>query len=149
MRQNLTALNGLRIFAAAVLIGFHYGMLTESFLRLPHFLQNVVGNGTIALPFFYLLSGFVLTHAYTGRIASPRQKRDFCLARFCPVVSRLSAGFRTFSAYSRREIPSPSGHQSTPRSTDIFPRRHFGSFCRASVDVCISGVERSGLVPFG
>ncbi len=96
MRQNLTALNGLRIFAAAVVIGFHYGILTESFPRLPHFLQNVVGNGTIALPFFYLLSGFVLTHAYAGRIATPRQKRDFYLARFARLYPAYLLSFVLF-----------------------------------------------------
>jgi peptidoglycan/LPS O-acetylase OafA/YrhL len=96
VRQNLTALNGLRIFAAAVVIGFHYGMLTESFSRLPHFLQNVVGNGTIALPFFYLLSGFVLTHAYAGRIATPRQKRDFYLARFARLYPAYLLSFVLF-----------------------------------------------------
>ncbi len=96
MRQNLTALNGLRIFAAAAVVSYHYGTLTEGFPRLPQFLQNVAGNGAIALPFFYLLSGFVLTHAYTGRVATLQQKRGFYLARFARLYPAYLAAFLLF-----------------------------------------------------
>src|ERR1700678_331864 len=67
LRQTFTALNGLRILAALLVVSFHYGTLASSFPALPHFVQNLANNGTIALPFFYVLSGFVLTHAYSNR----------------------------------------------------------------------------------
>ena len=85
MRENFSAFNGLRILAALGVVCLHYGTLTPGFAALPGFLQNVVSNGTIALPFFFLLSGFVLTHAYKDRLCSPQSVRSFYMAR----VARL------------------------------------------------------------
>ena len=58
MQRKFTALNGLRIFAALSVVCFHYGTLAASFKVLPRFAQNLIENGTIALPFFYVLVRF-------------------------------------------------------------------------------------------
>lgn len=81
MRETFNALNGLRIIAALLVVSFHYGTLVASFPVLPQFLQNLVNNGAVALPFFYVLSGFVLTHAYFSRGPGLPPKRQFYAAR--------------------------------------------------------------------
>jgi peptidoglycan/LPS O-acetylase OafA/YrhL len=70
------------MFAALLVVCFHYGSLAAGFAALPHFVQNLVTNGTIALPFFYVLSGFVLAHSYFNRIPALKDKGPFYKARF-------------------------------------------------------------------
>jgi hypothetical protein len=81
VRQTFTALNGLRILAALLVLFFHYGALTDSFVDFPIVVRNFIHNGTIALPFFYVLSGFVLTYAYSGLSYATLQTREFYSAR--------------------------------------------------------------------
>ncbi len=96
MRRKFTALNGLRIFAASLIVCFHYGTLTASFPMLPGFTQNLIENGAIALPFFYVLSGFVLTHAYFNRRPALIQKRDFYNARVARLFPAYLVSFVLF-----------------------------------------------------
>jgi peptidoglycan/LPS O-acetylase OafA/YrhL len=96
MQRKFTALNGLRIFAAFSVVCFHYGTLAASFPALPRFAQNLIQNGTIALPFFYVLSGFVLTHAYSNRGPAPIQKRGFYYARIVRLFPAYVVGFVLF-----------------------------------------------------
>jgi peptidoglycan/LPS O-acetylase OafA/YrhL len=85
MRQKFAALNGLRMFAALLVVLFHYANLAASFTSLPHFAQNLITNGTIALPFFYVLSGFVLAHSYTNRAVGRGDFYSARIARLYPV----------------------------------------------------------------
>jgi peptidoglycan/LPS O-acetylase OafA/YrhL len=96
MQRKFTALNGLRIFAAFSVVCFHYGTLAASFSALPRFAQNLIENGTIALPFFYVLSGFVLTHAYSNRGPAPIQKRGFYYARVARLFPAYLVAFVLF-----------------------------------------------------
>jgi peptidoglycan/LPS O-acetylase OafA/YrhL len=86
MKQTYRALNGLRFLAASAIVAYHYGPTTAGFSRLPTFCQNLVLTGPIALGFFYILSGFVLAHAYSDRVPqTPLSRRSFWFAR----VARL------------------------------------------------------------
>jgi len=96
VRQTFTALNGLRILAALLVVFFHYGTLTDSFVDFPIFVKNFIHNGTIALPFFYVLSGFVLAHAYSGLSYTTLQKRQFYSARIARLFPAYLLGFILF-----------------------------------------------------
>ena len=96
MQRKFTALNGLRIFAALSVVCFHYATLAASFKVLPRFTQNLIENGTIALPFFYVLSGFVLTHAYSNRGPARIQKRGFYNARVARLFPAYVVAFVLF-----------------------------------------------------
>ena len=86
MKQTYRALNGLRFLAASAIVAYHYGPKTAGFSTIPTFFQNLVLTGPIALGFFYILSGFVLTHAYSDRVPqTPLSRRSFWFAR----VARL------------------------------------------------------------
>jgi peptidoglycan/LPS O-acetylase OafA/YrhL len=86
MKQTYRALNGLRFVAASAIVAYHYGPTTTGFSMIPTFCQNLVLTGPIALGFFYILSGFVLTHAYSDRVPQTRlSRKHFWFAR----VARL------------------------------------------------------------
>lgn len=55
----LKNINGLRFLAASYVIGFHYFNLPDSRL-----LSRIFSHGHISVPFFFLLSGFVLFYTY-------------------------------------------------------------------------------------
>ena len=54
------ALDGLRGVAAVGVLVYHVGTYTGTTALLPH--------GEVAVDFFFMLSGFVLAHAYSGRL---------------------------------------------------------------------------------
>lgn len=58
-KEYFSNLNALRFFAAFFVIGFHYFSFEEAPL-----LNTFFKKGYISVPFFYLLSGFVLFHNY-------------------------------------------------------------------------------------
>lgn len=49
-------------------VGYHYAPHVDGFSRMPLFLRNLVYCGPLAVPFFFILSGFVLSHAYGHRV---------------------------------------------------------------------------------
>jgi peptidoglycan/LPS O-acetylase OafA/YrhL len=113
VRQTFTALNGLRILAALLVVLFHYGTLTDSFVDCPIFVKNFIYNGTIALPFFYVLSGFVLAHAYSGLSYTTLQKRQFYSARIARLFPAYLLGFILFLPIAVQKYlwhPVPGGH---------------------------------------
>jgi peptidoglycan/LPS O-acetylase OafA/YrhL len=114
MQRKFTALNGLRIFAALSVVCFHYGTLAASFPALPRFARNLIENGTIALPFFYVLSGFVLTHAYSSRGPASIQKRNFYFARIVRLFPAYAVAFVLFlpiavEKYLRHPVANTDG----------------------------------------
>src|ERR1700677_909860 len=86
MKQTYRPLHGLRFLAAAAIVSYHYVPSVNGFGMMPAFFKNLVRSGPIALGFFYILSGFVLTHAYSDRVPqTPSSRRSFWFAR----VARL------------------------------------------------------------
>jgi peptidoglycan/LPS O-acetylase OafA/YrhL len=117
MQRKFTALNGLRIFAALSVVCFHYGTLAASFKALPRFAQNLIENGTIALPFFYVLSGFVLTHAYSNRGPAPIQKRGFYYARVVRLFPAYVVAFVLFLPIAvEKYLRHPAAHSDGPHT---------------------------------
>jgi peptidoglycan/LPS O-acetylase OafA/YrhL len=117
LRTTFTALNGLRIFAALAVVSFHYGKLVDSFQGLPHFLQHIADNGAVGLPFFYVLSGFVLTHAYHGRGPNEEGKKaDFYTARFARLFPAYLLSFLLFLPMAAEKF---LWHPSAPQHRDV------------------------------
>ena len=85
-RDHIAALTSLRFVAAMAVVLFHSGGpgLTHSG-ALPTPLVNLLGNGYLGVPFFFVLSGFILTHVYQGRLATGDQTRRYTVARLARV----------------------------------------------------------------
>lgn len=74
----LNNLNGLRFLAASYTIFFHYWNFPKS-----HFINNFISHGHISVPFFFLLSGFVLSYSYsTYDFSIKNNKLKYLLNRY-------------------------------------------------------------------
>lgn len=81
-RGRLEHLTGLRFFAALLVFGVHFRWDTS-----PEALRTVAAQGYVGVSFFFILSGFVLTHSYSHRIrAGQISLLSYCLLR----VARLT-----------------------------------------------------------
>ncbi len=93
------ALDGLRFFAAIAVVLFHYLSQVNNFLSLPVWVISLVKTGPTAVPFFYILSGFVLAHTY-GQLGNARamatKKLQFWIARFARVYPAYLLAFFLF-----------------------------------------------------
>lgn len=97
-KEVFRGLNGLRFFAAMAVVCFHYAGRVSGFSAAPLAVKNLVGCGPIALPFFFLLSGFVLSHAYTDRMPSePAGRGRFWMARFARLYPVYLLAFVLFA----------------------------------------------------
>ena len=105
-RPKLPILTSLRFFAAAEVIVYHFGRMTDvdlvalyfgsaptSFIG--KFLQIATSAGHEAVTFFFILSGFVLTYVYAGATESQgfaARKSDFWWARFARIAPTFYLG---------------------------------------------------------
>ncbi len=97
-KEIFRGLNGLRFFAAIAVVCFHYAGRVSGFATAPLAVRNLVGCGPIALPFFFLLSGFVLSHAYADRLPSgPGGRGRFWMARFARLYPVYLLAFVLFA----------------------------------------------------
>lgn len=88
--QHFQFLDGMRGLAALMVVMFHAGF---------DFRPNMAAHGYLAVDFFFCLSGFVLSHAYSGKLSGEMGFTDFLLVRIIrlwPMIvfgSLLGAGF--------------------------------------------------------
>jgi len=101
-RRPLQALTGIRFFAAFYVVVFHtrVGQLLNE--RGWHAAGNFFFNGYLAVPLFFLLSGFILAYTYEGQIEAKGDHRRFWEARFARIwpvyaVSLLLESIPSFS----------------------------------------------------
>ena len=80
MRQEIRSITGLRAFAAIAVYFNHFGLPALS----PNWLSNISTNGGLGVPFFFVLSGFVLALAYESRPLIVRQFFIDRVARIAP-----------------------------------------------------------------
>jgi peptidoglycan/LPS O-acetylase OafA/YrhL len=78
--RELRALTGLRFFAAALVVFYHFGAAVAT--RLPRAGQNIIHAGYSSVGLFFVLSGFVLAWNYSERAVTPT---DFWKARFARI----------------------------------------------------------------
>lgn len=80
---SLPALTSLRFFAAMVVVIHHFGYFT------PYHVEEFtlfLRKGYLAVDFFFILSGFILTHAYTKALLQGKFDRyGFLLRRFARI----------------------------------------------------------------
>lgn len=101
-RKSLDALTGIRFFAAFYVVLFHT-RIASTFAEHGHQAAgNFFSNGFLAVPLFFLLSGFILAYTYKGQIEKPGDHRRFWEARFARIwpvyaVSLFSASATTFT----------------------------------------------------
>lgn len=78
------ALTALRFFAAFLVVLFHHGQ--SALASLPGWCQSVVKAGYVGVPFFFVLSGFILAYNYlpAARVGQLEARR-FWLARFARI----------------------------------------------------------------
>ncbi|MBZ9734669.1 acyltransferase [Mesorhizobium sp. CA18] len=76
--SSLTQLTSLRFFAALYVLAFHSADIDGA----PPPIANFVQNGYLGVSFFFLLSGFILTHSYFDKMSDWYEVRQFALARF-------------------------------------------------------------------
>ncbi len=81
--RTLPALTSLRFFAALWVVLYH-GMVWSG-----HHQSGMIGIGFLAVPFFFLLSGFILAHVYLSQGAPVQTKRFLVsrLARMYPLYA--------------------------------------------------------------
>lgn len=98
--KKLKGLPFLRFVAAFWIFLFHIDMRLN--LSLPEFVKNIVTNGPVAMSFFFMLSGFVLSYRYSSnyggfvpfyvaRIARIYPAYLFCVILCLPLMGNLTA----------------------------------------------------------
>jgi len=81
----LYALTGIRFLAASYVVIFHT-RVADLLSRQGHrWLGNFVHNGYLAVPLFFLLSGFILAYTYAGRLRTHSDKVNFWEARIARI----------------------------------------------------------------
>jgi peptidoglycan/LPS O-acetylase OafA/YrhL len=81
-RRSLKALTGIRFFAAYYVVIFHSRLTLVLREHGWHAASNFIASGYLAVPLFFLLSGFILAYTYEGQIERPGDHRRFWEARF-------------------------------------------------------------------
>lgn len=85
-QKQIDALTSLRFFAALAVILYHSGAsLIRETGDAPVFLQNLLSNGFLGVPFFFILSGFILTYVYYGRLTPESGLWTYGVNRFARV----------------------------------------------------------------
>jgi peptidoglycan/LPS O-acetylase OafA/YrhL len=84
-KQAIPALTGIRFVAAVYVFLFHYGAAALAKAGVPQPIITFLHNGTFGVSVFFVLSGFILSHAHPGRFTAPGQYLDFLGARFARI----------------------------------------------------------------
>ncbi len=104
-RKSLGALTGIRFFAAFYVVVFHTRVATVLFEHGHYAAAYFFMSGYLAVPLFFLLSGFILAYTYKGQMERPGDFRRFWEARFARIwpvyaVSLLLSSVPSFTAPS-------------------------------------------------
>lgn len=91
-KQNFDALTGLRFFAAMAVVIYHFGSTLALQWLAP--IANVAHSGFVAVSFFYVLSGFVLSYSYVGPSGVMQgSRRSFWVARLARIYPAYLLAF--------------------------------------------------------
>jgi len=81
--KKLNLLTSFRFFAASVVFFYHFGK--DIISKLPFFLSCWLPHGPMAVTFFFILSGFVLTYSNTEKRKLKKRKSQFLISRFARI----------------------------------------------------------------
>src|ERR1700679_4079883 len=93
--RSLKPLTGIRFFASFYVVVFHSRVGEVCLQHGWYAAGNFFQNGYLAVPLFFLLSGFILAYTYQGQIERRGDVRRFWEARFARIwpVYAVSLGF--------------------------------------------------------
>jgi peptidoglycan/LPS O-acetylase OafA/YrhL len=94
--DNFTALNGLRFLAALAVVFFHFTAHLHAYTTFPAVMRNVISEGPAAVPFFFILSGFVLACRHLRNGEQPKSPRAFYWGRFLRLYPAYIFAFALF-----------------------------------------------------
>ena len=92
IQQEIRSITGLRAFAAVAVYFNHFGLPGFS----PNWLSNISANGGLGVPFFFVLSGFVLALAYENR---PLISSQFFIDRIARIAPTYYVGLLVVLIY--------------------------------------------------
>lgn len=81
-RPVVHALTGIRFFAAMMVLLFHFGAGFAARVHAPRPIVTLLENGYVGVSLFFMLSGFIITYTYDGRLRTRADHGDFFVARF-------------------------------------------------------------------
>ncbi len=84
-RPSLDALTGVRFFAAFAVFMFHYGASFSEQIGVPKPLTTFLHNGYYGVSMFFVLSGFIMTYTYTGKLSTKIELYEFAVARIARI----------------------------------------------------------------
>jgi len=82
-RPAIPALTGVRFIAALMVFLFHSGSGLARGAGLPAPVVTFLSNGYLGVSLFFILSGFIITYTYDGKLRDRAAIRSFAVARFC------------------------------------------------------------------
>jgi peptidoglycan/LPS O-acetylase OafA/YrhL len=98
MKPNYRALTSLRFVAAIAVVFYHYALAIRGIDSLPKPFRNLIHCGPLALSFFFVLSGFVLSSSNQHRSGMDRKaRRAFWFARFTRLYPSYLIAFFLFT----------------------------------------------------
>jgi peptidoglycan/LPS O-acetylase OafA/YrhL len=103
MKNLLPALTGVRYLLAVHVVLFHF---SPAFAALPKAVGNFIGSGYVAVPMFFVLSGFVVTYTYAGRgLLSATSRRKFWIARVARIYPLYLLAFLITASFALAPRP--------------------------------------------
>ncbi len=91
-KRNLNGLTGLRFFAAFSVVLYHFTL--PALAGWPDKVRNIASSGFVAVSFFFLLSGFILSYSYLNSRGEMRgTKRSFYTSRFARIYPAYFLAF--------------------------------------------------------
>lgn len=89
---HLNALTGLRFFAAAIVVAFHFARPRQALLA------NIASHGFVGVTVFFVLSGFILSYTYSHEPSTLKgSRRDFWVARGARLYPVYLVGMALFA----------------------------------------------------
>jgi peptidoglycan/LPS O-acetylase OafA/YrhL len=85
LRPPFYSLTSTRFFAAFYVLVFHFASRPARQAGAPATVTRFLSNGHMGVPFFLILSGFILSYSYLGQLRFGGERRRFWEARFCRV----------------------------------------------------------------
>jgi peptidoglycan/LPS O-acetylase OafA/YrhL len=82
LRGPLNSLTGVRFAAALGVFLFHFGAAFSERIGAPKALTTLLQNGNMGVSFFFVLSGFILTYTYDGRLRTRAAVIQYFVGRF-------------------------------------------------------------------
>jgi peptidoglycan/LPS O-acetylase OafA/YrhL len=83
--EQINALTSVRFFAALLVLNFHFGAGFLVRIGAPEPVANLFRNGYLGVSLFFVLSGYILSHAHRRGRLTPRDLGSYGLARFARI----------------------------------------------------------------